>query len=302
MATKSILPILPTSSFPTYPKNSAMPTSSLISNTHLSQSGNYVIMGAAQHLMSHQLMSSKTTRQVSMENDQPTGLCKIDMVQITKLITPKASFSYNTTPLTTLQDHLQFHHAACFSPTTLLHLQAIRNNQFTTWQRSSTTNIWKYLPMSSFTAKDLLDQQCMNLKSIKQCNELAEDALIDWMHQVFSSCLVIVTLTSLIHTYLAERFPVQLILGNKYLLVLYNYDSNAIIMEAIHMWNASDIYAAYANLIQFLQCCGSFHTCTTLTMNPHTCIKSFLHNKNRIPTHSTEDASMKCCRACNQNF
>ena len=54
------------------------------------------------------------------------------------------------------------------------------------------------------------------------------------------------------------RFPVHSSAGNQYILVMYNYDSNAIITEALKTRQGPGIINAYAKIIQYLQDRG-FH-------------------------------------------
>jgi hypothetical protein len=52
-----------------------------------------------------------------------------------------------------------------------------------------------------------------------------------------------------VYTYLTGRFPQQSSSGNKYILVLYDYDSNSIIMHAMMNRSNKEIVAAFDALI-----------------------------------------------------
>jgi hypothetical protein len=58
--------------------------------------------------------------------------------------------------------------------------------------------------------------------------------------------------TGKIYTDQTGRFPVTSSQGNKYILVLYEYDTNAILTEVLHNRTAPEILQAYKKLVKYL--------------------------------------------------
>jgi hypothetical protein len=103
-------------------------------------------------------------------------------------------------------------------------------------------NVKKYLPKSTSTALGHLDQKRKNIQSTK--NKMNDDTKPETespianhtdegitAHQVFTTVTNIET--GKIYTDQTSKFPVLSSRGNKYLFVLYDYDSNAIMAEPI---------------------------------------------------------------------
>ena len=59
-----------------------------------------------------------------------------------------------------------------------------------------------------------------------------------------------------IYSDLTGRFPVQSSQGNKYIFVLYDYDSNAIMVEALKTRAASEILRAFKNIYERITITG----------------------------------------------
>ena len=64
--------------------------------------------------------------------------------------------------------------------------------------------------------------------------------------------------TGKVYTAQTRRFPVRSSAGNHYNLVLYNYDSNAILTEALKTRQGPELLKAYTKIIKYLQMRG-FH-------------------------------------------
>ena len=65
-------------------------------------------------------------------------------------------------------------------------------------------------------------------------------------HYVFAAVVEVHPTTGQVHSDLTGRFPVQSSRGNKYLLVLYDYDSNAILVEPMKNRSDAEMLRAYA--------------------------------------------------------
>ena len=98
------------------------------------------------------------------------------------------------------------------------------------------------------TAKGHLDQKHKNKWSMQQTKNTktkwsmqtatSDDPLPSPDHQhkthaIYVSMLNATSSTGVIHSDLTGWFPIQSSLGNQYILVIYNYDSNAILAEPL---------------------------------------------------------------------
>ena len=73
-------------------------------------------------------------------------------------------------------------------------------------------------------------------------------------HNVFAT----IEETGKVYTDQTGRLPVRSSARNQHILVLYDYGSNDVLTEALKTIQGPEIIKSYANIIQYLQCCG-FH-------------------------------------------
>ena len=146
---------------------------------------------------------------------------------------------------------IEFLHTALFSPVKSTWLRAIRQNHFITWLGINSHNVAKYLQPTTATAKGHLDQKRKNINSTNINNKPAYDDETPNNNDVAphpeekTENLFIAFLSAdtqgTVYTDLTGKFPVTSRTGNKYILLLYHYDSNAIIFRP--MKNRSDAEA-----------------------------------------------------------
>jgi hypothetical protein len=147
---------------------------------------------------------------------------------------------------------LQYLHASAYSPVPSTWNQAIANNQFVTWPGLTTKAVNRHLPKSIATAQGHLDKARKNRQSTKlgaapTSREPASSDITDDLfppqspiktHAVFSDIGLADKHNNVVYTDLTGAFPVTSLAGNKYMLILYDYDSNSILVEP--MKNRSD--------------------------------------------------------------
>ena len=126
----------------------------------------------------------------------------------------------------------KWYHTALFSPEKKTLIQAIKNGHFTTWT-NLTVELMNQLPPSMATAKGHMKQIRKNIKSTKTQRtppntEEPIEILDKISNQVFTK---IIDTQERIATELTRRSPVTSNRDNKYLFILYNYDSNCIIVH-----------------------------------------------------------------------
>jgi hypothetical protein len=113
----------------------------------------------------------------------------------------------------------------------------------------------KHLQHSEATSKGHLDQTRKNVRSTKTTDNNNEvDAIpVQEPNNAATNCLfATIDDAGRIYTDQTGRFPVTSSQGNKYILVLYDYDSNAILTEPLKTRNGGEILRAYTKLYDYL--------------------------------------------------
>jgi hypothetical protein len=108
-------------------------------------------------------------------------------------------------------------------------LKAIQNGHFATWPSITVENVSKYLPKSDAMVKSHMNQIRQNIQSTQPAvaeptpeSELVQE---DKWNFVYATIME----TNKIYTYITCRFPTNSLSGNKYILILYDYDSNSVL-------------------------------------------------------------------------
>jgi hypothetical protein len=115
-------------------------------------------------------------------------------------------------------------------------MQAIKNRNFTSWSGLTEKLVKKHVSKSTATEKGNLNQQRMNARSMQikeeeDCKNEAETASDSGLK---THCVYAATVDAgQIYTDQTGCFPVLSSRGNKYSIVLYEYDGNAIMAEPI---------------------------------------------------------------------
>jgi hypothetical protein len=136
------------------------------------------------------------------------------------------------------------HVLALSSPTWIA---AIKNGNFTSWPGLTERAVEIHLSKSSATVKGHLNQQRTNTRSNKikeeeNCGNV--DTYLD--NGIKTNCIYAATIDSgQISTDQTGRFPVVSSKGNKYIMVLYDYDGNAILAEPIKNRTSAELLRAF---------------------------------------------------------
>jgi hypothetical protein len=167
-------------------------------------------------------------------------------------------FSFSAYKTTNKQELIQFLHAAAGSPVPATWLQAIRNQHYATWPGLTEKAANKYLPKSMATAKGHLDKGRQNTGSTKprkpkvlpadttppaidspDPNDITNDMFpiqeTEKTHSIFISLVSTKVHNGKVYTDLAGAYPNTAYSGMKYMLVLYDYDSNAILVKPLRL-------------------------------------------------------------------
>ena len=177
---------------------------------------------------------------------------------------------------TTKGDLAQYLHACAFSPAISTFLTAIKKGHFITWPGLTPALIKKHLPPSVFSAKGHLNQEMKNLQSTKKSYK---DVLISSSNTDTPSCpsdihhedfhptpepsspktfncfatIIDLNNTSTGFIDLTGRFPYRSSRGHQYLLLIYDYDSNAILVEPLKNRKSESIIQAWQKITKILE-------------------------------------------------
>jgi hypothetical protein len=182
---------------------------------------------------------------------------------------------------TNQQDLVRFLHAAAGSPVPSTWIAAIQKGHYATWPGLTDDLVRKHLPKSVATVKGHLDQQRQNVRSTKPkppkpANDTSKPSLApnashpqsdntDYhptsdvpnqrTHNIYAASIDI---RGEIATDLTGRFLTTSYQGHKYILIEYDYESNAILVEPMKNRSAQEHLRAYNALYHYL-CAQGFH-------------------------------------------
>ena len=149
----------------------------------------------------------------------------------------------------------EYLHKCAFSPSLSTFLKAIRKGHFITWPGISDINFERVIKNILPTAKGHLDQERSNLQSTKIPHNNDEEDEDYFPHdgmgaKTHENIAVIYPFTPKLTTYSDQtgRFPHRSSRGNEYLVIMYDYDSNAILCEPIKNRQARTITDAWERL------------------------------------------------------
>jgi hypothetical protein len=157
-----------------------------------------------------------------------------------------------------IPDLIKSLHATAFSSTKATWLNAIKQGFFHSWPGLTYAAANKHFPTSMDMHKGHMDQTRKNERSTKTRtneNENENETLPTQNVKNEPTHLTFATIedTGKIYTDQTGRFLVTSSQGHKYILILYDYNSNAILAEPIKSRSGSDILRAYTKLFDYLQ-------------------------------------------------
>ena len=161
--------------------------------------------------------------------------------------------------MSTKADLVRYLHHAAFSPVISIWTKAIGAGYYTTWHCLISQLIHKHLPKILATAQGHLCQQRQNLRSTKitatpsidnKTSEMTTTSVPPTEPRVRTEMALLKSIeeTGKISTYQTGSFPNTSSRGRKYVMVLYDYDSNAIISEPLILRSEHELIRAYSDL------------------------------------------------------
>jgi hypothetical protein len=128
------------------------------------------------------------------------------------------------------KDLINYLHAACFSPVKSTWITAIKNGHFTSWPGLTEHAVEKHLSKSTSTTECHLNQQRQHARSTKIKDPKVITTEPDLDQDIKTQYVYAATIDAgQIYTDQTDIFPVVSSKGNKYIMILYDYDSNAIL-------------------------------------------------------------------------
>ena len=191
------------------------------------------------------------------------------------LITPPNTdaMANSTTGYPNAAELMAYAHSALFSPALSTLETALHNGYVRNFPGLTSKTLRRHPPKSVATAKGHLDQTRKNLRSTKPkvpTNNTPDDVAPpdptdttdtfppheDRTHDCYVAVRCLDEPTGKVYTDQTGKFPCTSASGNNYIMVLYDYDSNAILMEPISNRKGPTLVEAHKNLHALLTNAG----------------------------------------------
>jgi hypothetical protein len=176
------------------------------------------------------------------------------------------------------KDLINFLHAACLSPVKSTWIKAIKNGNLSSWPGLTEHAVEKKLSKSTSTTKGNLNQQRQNDRTtkIKDTNVITQETDMD--HRIKTQFIYAATIDAgQIYTDQTRRFPVVSSQGNKYIMILYDYDSNVIFAQPIKDRTSPELLKAFQVMEQELMARGLKPKIMKLDNEASKLLKTYLH-------------------------
>jgi hypothetical protein len=165
------------------------------------------------------------------------------------------------------KDLINYLHAACFSPVKSTWITAIKNRNFSSWPLLTEHAVEKHLSKSTSSTKGHLNQQRQNEPDLD--------------HGIKTQFVYAATIDSgQIYTDQTGIFPVVSSKGNKYIMILYDYDSNAILAQPIKDRTATELLKAFQIMEQEFVARGLKPKLMTLDNEASKLLNTYLHQQD----------------------
>ena len=147
-------------------------------------------------------------------------------------------FANNAFEFKVKKDFITYYHKCCFSPVVSTWVQVIENRSFRTWPELTAHAVRKHLTKSMVTAKGHMQQERKNIcstKNIPKIEEIINENRVNNGMKTGKCYFIIKPIASTGKTFSDKTGPslVTSSKGNKYVMIMYDYDSNIILGEAM---------------------------------------------------------------------
>jgi hypothetical protein len=156
--------------------------------------------------------------------------------------------------------------------------QGNKNGNFASWPGLNEHTVDKHLSKSTSTAKCHLNQQRQNARTAKIKDAQLLDPEDDIDHGIKTQFVYAATIDAgQIYIDQTGRFPVVSSKGNTYIMILYDYDSNAILAQPIKDRTAPELLKAFQIMEQELMARGLKPKLMKLENEASKMLKEYLH-------------------------
>jgi hypothetical protein len=212
--------------------------------------------------------------------DPKSSLWRVDLKQN---MTPKIAQCNHAHDNNNRKDSINYLHAACFSPVKSTWIKAIKNGNFSSWSGLNEQNIEKHLSKSTSTTKGHLNQQRQNARKTKVKDSELLDPDPDLDHGIKTQYVYAATIDEgQIFTDQTGIFLVVSSKGNKYIMILYGYDSNAILAQPIKNRTSPELLKAFKFMEEELVAKGLEPKLMKLDNEASKLLKDYLHQQDII--------------------
>jgi hypothetical protein len=179
------------------------------------------------------------------------------------------------------KDLINYLHAACFSPVKSTWITAIKNGNFLSCPGLTEHAVEKHLSKSTATKKGHLNQQWQNARAAQIKSTKANNQETDIDHGTKTQFIYAATIhAGQIYTDQTGRFTVVSSKGNKYIMTLYDYDSNAILAQPIKDLKAPELLKAFQIMEQVLVARGLKPKLMKLDNEASKLLETYLHQQD----------------------
>jgi hypothetical protein len=156
-----------------------------------------------------------------------------------------------------------------------------KNGNFSSWPGLTEHDVEKHLSKSTSTTKGHLNQQRQNARTTKIKDTKEIDTEPDMDHGIKTQFVYAATIDAgQIYTDHTGRFPVVSSKGNKYIMTIYHYDSNAILAQPIKDRTAPELLKAFKVMEQELVARGLTQKLMKLDNEASKLLKMYLHQQD----------------------
>jgi hypothetical protein len=185
---------------------------------------------------------------------------------------------------------INYLHATCFSPVKSTWITAIKNGNFLSWPGLIEQAVEKHLSKYVATTKGHLNQQRKNARTTKIKSTEAINQETDIYHGIKTQFVYAATIyAGQIYTDQTGRFSVVSSKGNKYIMIVYDYDSNAILAQPIKDRTAPELLKGFQIMEQELVAGGLKPKLMKLDNEASKLLKTYLHQQDitfqLVPTY-----------------
>jgi hypothetical protein len=186
------------------------------------------------------------------QRDKDSSLWRVPLDPALPLNVGQEHSAHNVYEQKSIQDTITYLHACCFIPVTDTWIKSIQNGHFATWPSVTVANVCTYLFKYDATAKGHITKIRLNISNTQPVVEITapetDTIQEDICHYIYATRIE----TNQIYSDLTGRLTTTSLSGNKYILILYAYDSNNILSAPMKNRGDREMVRSFDFLIQSL--------------------------------------------------